>query len=297
MNHTQAFSRTLITLALCLSAGAASAHIGYGGRNFGTINGNSVSISNQTVTSNFGWADASDSSLVFDANYAAWHTQDSATYSAASFTDGVDNLYFGDTHKGKAFRFRLDTAQTLNIRGSSNASATASSVGGLTAGFSVYRGLAGVAPYPSTQTSRPPSADHDFAAASQAWRTVKAQSLVGAGSNHLATQGSWNALGDWSIGGDGDLPGDGTQLSTFEFMGSAYTTTANGVASGTFTLGPGDYTIFVGGNALASKNAANAFKAYGLTLTVSAVPEPQAWLLMLAGVSLLACRGRRSARP
>lgn len=279
----------LVAAAGAVASSAALAHISYSGRDFGTIaNGSSpVTISGQTVTSNFGWADASDQSLAFDSNYASWHTVDGAAYSANTFTDGVDNLYWGDSHKGRAFRFHLDGALTLTITATSNATAT--SVGGLAPGFSVYRGLAAIAPFTPSQTS----ADHDFAGASQAWRTSQVRTVTSnAALDYFATQGSWNALGDWSIGGDND-----NSLSSFQYVGSKATTVHDGVASGTFALGPGDYTIFIGGNDLTSKSATDAIRAYGLALTVSAVPEPQAAWMLAGGLLLLAgLQRRRRAR-
>jgi len=269
-----------------LAAAPASAHISYSGRDFGSITGSSnVTISNQTVTGNFGWADASDQSLVFDSNYASWHTVDSASYSSSSFTDGVDNLYFGDSHKGKAFRFHLDTTQTLSITETSTAVKP-----GLAPGFSVYQGLAAVSPFPGGQTS----ADHDFSIASQAWRTSQVQSVTGNSSlDYLATQGSWNALGNWYIGGDGDPSGNLSQLSFFQYVGSAATTVHNGTASGTFTLGPGDYTIFVGGDDIVAKSATDAATLYGVSLNVAAVPEPETYAMLMAGLGLLGVVARR----
>lgn len=282
--------RIVAVLAAACAAWPAHAHISYSGRDFGTIGSSSVTISNQTVSSNFGWADASDLSLAFDANYAAWHTVDSASYTAASFTDGVDNLYYGDSHKGKAFRFHLDTTQTLTISATSNASATVASVGGLAPGFSVYQGLAAIAPFTAPQTS----ADHDFAAASQAWRTSAVQADAGNGSyDYLATQGSWNALGNWYLGGDGEPSGNLSVLSFFQYVGSAATAVHDGTASGTFTLGPGDYTIFVGGDDILAKSQADSIKAYGVSLTVAAVPEPETYGMLLVGLGLVGAAVRR----
>ena len=64
----------------------------------------------------------------------------------------------------------------------------------------------------------------------------------------------------------------------------------DGVASKTLTLGPGDYSLFVGGADIANKGTSDAAKTYGLSLSVSAVPEPQAALLMLLGLPVLALR-------
>lgn len=274
------------TLALALAAAASSsfAHIGYTGRNFGTLNaGDKLSIANQTVTSNYGWADASDEALVFNASLASTPRAD-----AASFISGVgsDDLYLGDSHKGKPFRLHLDSSLSVAF------TASARDASGLTPGLSVYKGLAAVAPLPAGQTS----ADHDFAAASAAWRSSFAQSQVGVGYSHLATQGSWAAKGDWCVGGDGDSAGVAAALSCFEYVDSAASTSANGAVSTTLTLGPGDYTIYVGGNSLADKSTADSVKRYALTLdvAVAAVPEPQSWLLMLAGTLALALRRRFS---
>lgn len=271
-------------------ASVGHAHIGYTNRNFGTLyNGFNVTIANQTVSGNYGWADASDQSLAFDTSYASWHTVDSASYTSTSFKDGVDNLYFGDSHKGKAFRFTLTSTLSVTVTATSKANATTTSVGGLAAGFSIYKGLAAISPFPAGQTS----ADHDFAAASQAWRASQVQAATGNNAyDYFATQGSWNALGNWYIGGDGDVAGNPSKLSFFQYVGSAATTVHDGSASRTLTLGPGDYTIFVGGDDITAKSQADSLKVYGVSLNVTAVPEPQAALLMLLGLPLLALRQR-----
>jgi PEP-CTERM motif len=199
--------------------------------------------------------------------------------------NGTDDLYLGDSHKGRAFKLHLDTALDVTF--------TASAASGLTSAFSVYQGLASPAVAPQT------SADHDYAVASQAWRTSFAQGVAGAGYNYLATNGSWNALGNWSIGGDGDPAGVSSALDNFVYKGSAASTVANGTATTTLTLGPGDYTVFVGGNSIADKSLLNATKSYAFTLGVTAaapVPEPESLALALAGlVTAVALRGRQRA--
>lgn len=292
---------------LSAAAGSASAHIGYGSglvtdagnttsRNFGVLTiGSGATASNRSLTSNFGWADASDLGLSFDSSFATTRsaTSDAAGWAAGGFATGVDNLYFGDSHKGTAFRFHLDSTLTVNLslNGLSGVTGTA---GALTPGFSVYKGLAAVAPLPASQTGVASSADHDFGAASQAVRTLWSQLILGPGYDYRATQGSWNALGNWYIGGDGDAPGSFANLSFFQYVGSAFSTQAGGAASTSLLLGPGDYTVFVGGNDLASKTASQAGQRFGYALSVSAVPEPSTWLLMLAGVPLLVLRRRRA---
>ncbi|MCE4558156.1 PEP-CTERM sorting domain-containing protein [Pelomonas cellulosilytica] len=274
-------SKAVAGAALLAASACSFAHISYSGRNFGTLtDGSAAAIATQTVTSNYGWADASDLNLVFNSALATLPRTDEAAFVSGT---GTDDLYLGDSHKGKAFRFHLDSAMTVTI------TEAARNGSGLTPAFSVYQGLAAVSPFTPPQTS----ADHDFAVASEAWRTSFAQAVAGAGYSYLTTNGSWNALGNWAVGGDGEPAGVPSALSTFTYKGSAASTTANGTVSGTFTLGAGDYTIFVGGNNLAGKSLADSTKSYALTLGVSAVtpvPEPQTWLLMGVGAGLLVLR-------
>jgi len=245
-------------------AAPAAAHISYTGRNFGTYTGADFSstISNQVVTGNFGWADAADGNL-------------------------------GDSHHARAFRFSLQSDAWVTFSLAANPTATGTSIGGLLPGFSIYRGLAAISPFTPPQTS----ADHDFSAASEAWRTAWAQPNLGAGLDFNATDGSWNALGDWKLGGDGDPAGVDAALSAFQYVGSAYS--LSGLVAQTFHLSAGDYSIFIGGNDLANKLSPNASSPYGLTatLSVSAVPEPQTWALLLArlaGVGVLVRRRQRA---
>ena len=294
------FRTSALALAALLATASASAHIGYGGRNFGNIiNGSNVTIGNQAVTSNYGWADASDMSLVFDANLAI--TRDTAfaglaaanlgteTIDAMTYGVGSDNLYFGDNHKSRAFRMHLDDTLSVTMNVAAKSNATGSSVGGLLPGFSVYKGLAAVAPFTAPQAS----ADYDFSKASQAWRSSWAQTQVGASFGYGATQGSWNALGDFYVGGDGEPTNNLGVLTYFQYLGSSYDADMNGSAALTLTLGPGDYTVFVGGNDITNKGSANAAKAYGMSFNVAAVPEPETWAMLLAGLSVIAMRARR----
>jgi hypothetical protein len=264
-------SALAVAAALLSLSQLAQAHISYSGRNLGTVTaGSSNSIATQSVTSNYGWADASDASLVFNSTLATTARTDTGYVGS----DATDALLLGDSHKGRAFRFRLDSALAVTFTAASRNDS------GLTAAFSVYQGLVAASPFTAPQTS----ADHDYAPASQAWRTSFAQGVVGAGYTYLATQGSWNALGNWSVGGDGDPAGVPGALDVLQFVGYGASTVANGVATATFALGPGDYTVFVGGNDITAKSLANSTKAYAFTLGVSAVPEPESLAMALVGL-------------
>lgn len=235
----------LVTAAVCLTASnVAQAHISYSGRDFGSYSGltnGSKTITNQTITGNYGWADAADGIL-------------------------------GDSHRGRAFRFHLDNAALVNLAVSAN---PGTNLLVLTPAFSIYSGLAAIAPFAVGWTNLPVSPDHDFAPASVAWRIEWVQQNIDTNATTEApTDGSWNALGNWKIGGDGDLPGDVSQLSSFIYQASAAATGGATNVSGSFALPAGDYTVFMGGNDIANKTSGTALSAYGVSATLSVTPAP-----------------------
>lgn len=244
-NLAQTILIVFIPLAILTTA---SAHIGYNGRNFGVFNGTGseapVVITNQNVTGDYGWADGTDSD-------------------------------FGDTHKLRAFRFTLNNAASVTIQVSGLAFSS------LTAlefpAFSLYSGLAHL----------PPAAgDHDTSVISTAWMNF----TFGAGT----WEGVFNALGDWKIGNDdgvtfADLSSltylgnaaDGTPLNFGSSAGINGDGVADGTVTGTFNLTAGDYSFFVGGG-LAAGTAATT--SYGLTSTLTVVPEPTSAYLLAAAL-------------
>lgn len=261
--------RTLSVATISLLPWMARAHVTYTGRNLGTHDGSgltSTSIANQAVTGNYGWADAADGNL-------------------------------GDSHRGRAFRFELTRDASIVLTISANPSATASSIGGLFPGVSIYYGLAAVAPFAPSQTALPASADHDDTEASRAWRASWALANLGPLATTDSTDGSWNSLGDWRIGGDGDLPGDFSQLSQLQYRLSATDADRDGVVTLSGTLAAGQYTVMIGGIDPDNKTSVDAGKAYGMKvdLTVNQVPEPGTWALLLSGGTGLAILGRRRA--
>jgi len=216
----------------------ASAHIGYGGRDFGSFSGSenrAVFIDTQTIAGAHGWADATD---------ADW----------------------GDSHKGRFFRFKLLTPATITIK--AEAFVNTNGVAGLKPAFSVYAGLAHLSP------AQP---DHDGAPITVAYL----DSIPG------VQEGALKTLENWQIGNeDSVVPYDfETMMSKFVYVGHAADgTSANfgsaagiqgdgtqdGVVQKAFDLPAGDYSIFVGGADYATVDTAT----YGTKVTLSVGPDP-----------------------
>lgn len=261
------------TILLIGISASASAHVSYTGRNFGAYSGADLNntITNQNVTSDYGWADATDADL-------------------------------GDTHKTRAFKFSLTTNAwvTLTFSGfaytgvATNYSTSIVTTNNYTPlalpAFSVFSGLAA-------------ASTHDASAISVDWRNFN----YGTG----ATEGSLNALGDWKIGvdgqtnfsqlssltyignaADGTSANYGTQAASLTLADGTVVPNgtingdgnADGVVTSSFYLGAGDYSVFVGG-ANYSGTATNT--PYGIQGTFTAVPEPSTWALFGFGAFLL----------
>jgi hypothetical protein len=263
----------ILTLAAaCAVPSGLQAHISYTGRNFGT-NPVSVTISDQAASSAFGWADATD-------------------------TD------WGDSHRGRFFRFTLTTPASIMISVTRGGTATQTGAADtFLPALSLFAGL--------SQTA-PEALAHDSSTLSVASRPVE-------------TEGSFRSLADWSIGNDptyntaGD-PASGVlyaaRLANFTYVGHlADGTSANygtepgivgdGNADGSVTatfndLAAGDYSLFVGGanyDAQLTETGPTTYPTYAFTATVQTVPEPSTWALLafgaLAGAGVLGRRLRR----
>jgi prepilin-type processing-associated H-X9-DG protein/prepilin-type N-terminal cleavage/methylation domain-containing protein len=260
-------------VVLAIAGTQASAHVGYSGRDFGTLmynsdgSGQTVTIVTQTVSSGFGWADATD---------ADW----------------------GDSHRGRLFRFTLSGSGDVQITAQRNSLGTGTA-GTFLPAFSLFAGLGQLSPE---------QGGHDASQLSIANRPA-------------GTEGSLRALGNWSIGNDAtyNTAGDPTsgilyapRLAYFTYIGNAADgTSANyggaagifgdGTADGYLTatfigLGAGDYSLWVGGAnyALQSVEAGpTTFPTYGVTVSASLVPEPSTGSLLIAGVALISSARRR----
>ncbi|MEQ1861408.1 MAG: choice-of-anchor tandem repeat NxxGxxAF-containing protein [Chthoniobacteraceae bacterium] len=228
----------------CLAVGVASlttasAHIGYTNRNFGSFSGSdnkAVLISNQGISGASGWADATDED-------------------------------WGDSHKGRYFRFTLLTAARVTIKVEASDDG-GTKLGTLIPAFSLYSGLAHLSPA---------GADHDSSAISVAYL----DSVPG------TQEGVLRTLTNFDIGNDDAVaPYDfETQLTHFIYVGHAADgTSANfgtapgiqgdgvqdGIVEKSFELPAGEYTLFVGGADYSLVDAGT----YGAKVSVSVGPNP-----------------------
>jgi hypothetical protein len=260
---------------LAIAGNKALAHISYSNRNFGTlIIGTDVSNNTQTISSGFGWADATD---------ADW----------------------GDSHRGRFFRFTLANPltadQSVRITAERNLNTLVSGPNGtFLPGFSLFWGLA--------HTTSPLA--HDSSALSVQWLQQQfGSNSIGLGGS--GKEGSVNALGDWSIGNSVSTrlidvsdslrnltyighAVDGTSANFGNAAGIVGDGTADGFVTATFSgLVAGDYSLFVGGANYALQTTESATTTYGANVTVGLVPEPSTGFLLLGGGALLGLLRRR----
>jgi hypothetical protein len=254
----------------------ALAHISYTNRNFGTlvIGTPASSINDQTMSSAFGWADATDSD-------------------------------WGDSHRGRFFRFTLSTTASVMVSVQRNSSGTGT-VETFLPGISVYSGLAQRANNEGVDqggTFRTEALAHDGAALSVSARG--------------SAEGSLQTLANFSIGNDPTYVVAGNQtsgiliparLANFTYIGHAADGTAtnygnapgingdgnaDGFVTATFNdLAAGDYSLFIGGANYAAQltETGPTYPTYGVNVSVQAVPEPSTWALIALGFGFLAWR-------
>jgi len=238
-------SKLTLILQAALFLGAlstASAHIGYSGRDFGSYSGFNTNkvITNQRVTSDYGWADATDTDL-------------------------------GDSHKTRAFKFNLASNAwvTLSFQGLSYTDGANSYTALDLPAFSLYRGVAAASTHDGSAISIAWRNDAYGVNATEGSLNALGDWKIGtdAGTT-FADLSSFTYIGNAADGiseNYGNAPGingDGN---------------ADGVVTGSFYLAAGDYSVFAGGGNY-SGTATNT--SYGIQGSFTAVPEPSTWALL-----------------
>ena len=252
-------------LAVLVTAGSSAfAHISYSNRNFGTlIISADVSNNTQTVSSGFGWADATD---------ADW----------------------GDSHRGRFFRFTLASPlagdQGVRITVERNLLGTGTQ-GTFLPAFSLFSGLAQGSPEALAHdsstlsvNSRPVGTEGSFRSLTD-WSIGNDPTYNTAGDPtsdvlYAARLASFIYLGHAA---------DGTSANYGNAAGIFGDGTADGFVTATFSgLAAGDYSLFVGGvnYDLQTTETGPTYPTYGINVTVGLVPEPStSSLLLIAAIS------------
>jgi hypothetical protein len=266
-----------LAVALCTAASPLSAHIEYTGRDFGvfTPGGSTspVSIGQNRVSSNYAWADGTD-------------------------TD------FGDSHKLLPFRFTLLSTGlvTLQIQGTSFRSGILNFTAMANPGFSIYRGLAHLPPFEGDHDGSPISSTYmnDIYGAGNWEGCFNALGNWKVGNEDGTQYSDLTSFVYMGNAADGTSANYGTAAT---IIPRANGTTqindlirgdslADGSVTGTFALDAGDYTILVGGATYSGTSTASF--GFNATLSVMAIPEPSTYALFGLGVLLItvAYRGR-----
>lgn len=253
-----AYAASLTILAI----GQARAHIGYGGRDFGVYAGGenyqtgTISVTN--ISSDFGWAAATDAN-------------------------------FGDSHRTRAFRFNLASPGTviLTIQGGV----------GFLPGVSLYGGLGHLAPEQGSHDSAALSQSYlaglpgptkvgamnaldDWAIGNDPTYNISGDPVSGV--LYAASLKYFDYIGHVA---------DGTSANFGFASGINGDGTADGYVTASFDLVAGDYSFFVGGANLASEGL--PYTNYGATVSLTVIPEPSSSLFVgLAGLGFVLRRRR-----
>ena len=254
---------TLGLISLISIAASASAHVSYTGRNFGTYSGTDLTttITNQYVTSDYGWADATDADL-------------------------------GDTHKTRAFKFSLTTDAWVTLTfsglaytvGANNYTALALPA------FSVYSGLAAASTHDASAISVAWRNDYYGTNATEGSLNALGDWKIGVdGQTNFSQLSSLTYIGNAADGTSANygIPAasltlaNGTVVRNDVINGDG---NADGIVTGSFYLAAGDYSVFVGG---ANYYGTATNTPYGIQGTFTAVPEPSTWALFGLAAFLL----------
>ena len=271
-------------------ASPAFAHVSYSSRIFGTWDnsGGSWSVTGNSGTASGGAVTITGTNISSDGGWA-WAT----------------DADWGDSHRVRAFRFTLNQTGrvTLDVTGGGAGSVVYSGSGTqLLPAFSVYSGTAVASAHDGATVTR--------AFLTQTFGGTAGFGLNGSGKvGAFNALGTWSIGNDSGALGSLAYVGhaaDGTSTNFGNAAGILGDGNADGFVRGTFDLSPGIYSIFIGGANYGDGSAGYGategpniapFTGYGYTasLSVAPVPEPSTWALAAIGSvgAAVWCRSRR----
>ena len=262
-------------VGLCLSAGQASAHVVYGNSLF---------------------SDASVIDPVTGVNGvgAAFSSQNRTASSNAGWVGAQSAVTQMDTHNNRFMYFNLAGTATVDF----DITATNTNGNGvLNPGYSIFSGFA-------------PNLSHDGSPYSGQTQFATWSPFAGAPAGSSSSSSKW---GEYRSNADFTLANDSAQVSTLTYTGLSGSTGTGTTLHGQYTLGPGVYSLIVGGantdslttllNAAIANNSsgtdyttARLARTFNVAFSVTPVPLPAAaWLFGSGVVSLIAFARRRRA--
>lgn len=179
---------------------------------------------------------------------AAFSSQDRTVRSNGGWAAGLDSTSGGDSHNARFLYFNLAKTETVNFTITSTANTNG--VGLLNPGYSLYTGAV-------------PNVSHDGGHYSGQSTFADWSPFAANNPNILANGGAighkWGEFrANANVTMRADDSGGNPIVSTMTYTGSSGSTQTGNDISGTYTLGPGLYTLVVGG---ANSEAAAALKA------------------------------------
>lgn len=233
---------------------------------------------------------------------------DRTVSSNAGWLGGQDPILWGNSHDNRFLYFNLASTSTIDF---TITSTNTNGNGVLNPGYSIFQGVA-------------PNAAHDGAIVPTSYiaaQTGFAKISPFAAANAAITAAGGNITtahwGQYRSNADFTMANDSSVVSTLQYLGLSGSSASGNSVTGHFTLGPGIYSLIVGGAnpfslaallehaiatngdyltssaALTAYNADRLSRTFNIQFAVSAVPVPAAIYLFGTGLAGIVAFARR----